>query len=509
MPVMSDAQLLREYAERGHEPAFRELVGRYADLVYSAALRQTGSADTASEIAQQVFVDLARKAGALASRLGTESSLAGWLHRGTRYAVLTHLRDTRRRLKYERQAMEHLLADSEAGADWERIRPTLDEALDSLADEDREALLLRFFRNQDFRTVGRALGVSDDAAQKRVSRALERLRVFFARRGVTLGVGGLAAALSANAVQAAPAGLAAAISTAAVSLSGTALTTTVATATQTIAMTTLQKTLVTVTLAVLAGVGIYEARQAGQFRTRVRLLEAEQAALVEEVQRLRGEREETARLLGTLREENERLGRDRLELLQLRGQIARLRQSTAGSGAWAGDQPDTDRDAITIAAKSWLSRVEWLKQYATQPTSGTIPEFQLLTEEDWLDVAKDQLETAADHRMAMSKLRAAAERKAGEIIQRALIRFAQENQWDPPIDLVRLRPYLEPPLDEAILQRWEIAPQDRVPNIGMGNDWILTQRAAVDEDYDLRQVFNPLELGHGCTNWKVRPPAER
>ena len=110
--------------------------------------------------------------------------------------------------------MEQLLTNSESAPDWELIRPALDEALDSLGDEDREALLLRYFKNQDFRAVGLALGVSDDAAQKRVSRAVERLREFFSKRGITVGAGGLAVLISANAVQSVPVGLVATLASA-------------------------------------------------------------------------------------------------------------------------------------------------------------------------------------------------------------------------------------------------------------------------------------------------------
>jgi RNA polymerase sigma factor (sigma-70 family) len=210
----SDIQLLRDYAERGSDAAFHDLVTRHTDFVYSAALRLVDSSDLACDVAQSVFTDLARKARPLAERMPGEGSLAGWLHRSTRYAALNLLRDTRRRLANERQAMEQLLANSESSPDWERIRPALDEALDSLCDEDREALLLRYFKNHDFRAVGFALNVSDDAAQKRASRAVERLREFFAKRGVTVGASGLVVVISTNAVQAAPIGLAVTISTA-------------------------------------------------------------------------------------------------------------------------------------------------------------------------------------------------------------------------------------------------------------------------------------------------------
>lgn len=220
MQKNSDPQLLREYVEHGTEAAFGEIVARHADLVYSAALRQVGSPDLASDIAQSVFTDLARKAPSLACKLGDGEALVGWLYRGTRYAALTFLRDERRRLTRERQVMELLDPASAPPADWDRIRPVLDEAMASLSGQDRDALLLRFFRNQDFRAVGSTLGVSDDAAQKRVARALEKLRAYLTRRGVTTTVAALATGLSANAVQIAPAGLAATLTSA--SLAGTA-----------------------------------------------------------------------------------------------------------------------------------------------------------------------------------------------------------------------------------------------------------------------------------------------
>lgn len=277
----SDVQLLRDYAEDGNEAAFRELVTRHTDLVYSAALRQVFSPDLAGDITQSVFTDLARKAKPVAEKLQDKGSLAGWLHRGTRYAALSQLRDTRCRLANERQAMEQLLTNSESAPDWEHIRPVLDEALDSLGEEDREALLLRYFKNQDFRAVGLALGVSDDAAQKRVSRAVEGLREFFVKRGVTVGASGLVVLIAANAVQAAPAGLAVTISTAAVLVGGAVSTPTAIAATKIIAMTTLQKTFVAATLAAAIGTGVYQAHQASNLRQQVQTLQGERDAAAE------------------------------------------------------------------------------------------------------------------------------------------------------------------------------------------------------------------------------------
>ena len=322
----SDVQLLRDYAEGGREAAFRELVARHTDFVFSAALRQVNSPDLAGDIAQGVFTDLARKAQPLGRQ--TPGSLAGWLHRSTRYAALNHLRDTRRRLAHERQAMEQLLINSESAPDWERIRPVLDEALDSLDDADREALLLRYFKNHDFHAVGHALGVSDDTAQKRVSRAVERLREFFSKRNVTIGASGLAVVISANAVQAAPVGLAATIAAAA--LAGTAVSaSTLIAATKTIAMTTIQKTVITAALAVAAGTGIYEARQAGQLREQNLALQQQQTPLAGQIQQLQRERDVATNRLADLQDEMAKAKNNNLELLKLRNEIAMLRRSQA------------------------------------------------------------------------------------------------------------------------------------------------------------------------------------
>ena len=141
------------------------------------------SSDLAGDVAQTVFTDLARKASLLASQLAEGSSLLGWLYRSTRFASLNQLRRDRRRLTHEREAMQHLLDSSDTMPDWERIRPVLDEAMASLNDDDRDAVLLRFFKQQDLREVGKVLGISDAAAQKRVSRAVERLREFFTKSG--------------------------------------------------------------------------------------------------------------------------------------------------------------------------------------------------------------------------------------------------------------------------------------------------------------------------------------
>jgi RNA polymerase sigma factor (sigma-70 family) len=323
---LTDQQLLRDYTGRHSEEAFAELVRRHLDFVHSAALRMVRNAHLAEDVSQGVFVALAQNAEKLTDR----PVLSGWLHRTAQNFAANIVRsDVRRRAReQEAAAMNELLA-TEPDALWEHIAPQLDAALGELSESDRDALLLRYFERKSAHEMAQTLGVSDEAAQKRVNRAVDRLREFFAKRGVTVGAGGLVVVISANAVQAAPAGLAATISTAATAFAGTTLATT-ATATKAIAMTTLQKTLIAVTI-IAVGAGIYEARQASRLRVQVQTLQQQIAPLSAQIQQLQRERSEATNRLGTMNEENARLksGQNLAELLKLRGEVGVLRQLLA------------------------------------------------------------------------------------------------------------------------------------------------------------------------------------
>ncbi|HEX5223135.1 MAG TPA: sigma-70 family RNA polymerase sigma factor [Verrucomicrobiae bacterium] len=199
-------KLLLDYAKNGSDSAFRELVSRYLDLVYSVAFRRTdGNAHLAEDIAQRVFTDLARKAG----RLPPNVMLGGWLHRHTCFVASTTVRAEHRRQSRERQAaeMNSLIATAKDDA-WLQLGPVLDEAIDQLEAPDREAIVLRYFERRDLRAVGAAFGIGEDAAQKRVSRAVDKLRDLIGQRGATLSATILTGALASSSVLAAPAGLA-------------------------------------------------------------------------------------------------------------------------------------------------------------------------------------------------------------------------------------------------------------------------------------------------------------
>ena len=202
-----DAELLRRYVEERSEAAFAELVRRHLNLVYFAALRQVGgNTHTAEEVAQTVFTDLARKAASLCQR----PVLASWLHTSTHFAATKARRAEWRRNKYEQEAqtMPDFLPNAASTAEWERLRPTIDDVFHDLNETDREAVLQRYFEGHSFSDIGAALNLSEDAARMRVERALEKLRALLARRGVTSTAVALSALLANEATASAPAGLA-------------------------------------------------------------------------------------------------------------------------------------------------------------------------------------------------------------------------------------------------------------------------------------------------------------
>ena len=468
---MSDLDLLGEYARENRQEAFAALLDRHLKLVYSAALRQVRSPELAEEVAQSVFADLARNAG----KLEPQTILSAWLYHVTRCTAIDVVRRESRRQLREQIAFEMNTMNSNA-SEWTAIEPLLDEAMESLDPPNRTAILLRYFEDKSLREVGQTLGTSEDAAQKRVGRALDQLREFLSKRGRAVGVGGLAAVISANAVQSAPAGLKAAI-LASTALAGAAapIMGTIGIA-KTLAMTTLQKALIGAALTAAVGTGLYEAQRASALQEQMQTLQRQQVSTADHDNALRQQLVEASGRLAALQAQNDKLRRDIADVPRLRGEVARLRDAA----------PAYSSDPSATAAKSWLVRLGQLKDRLQQTPEAKIPEFQFLTEQDWLNSARADLGTEEDYRRALSSLRDTAENL---FIQRSLMpalnQYAQANNGQFPTDISQLQPYFDPPVDGSVLQRWEVAPHSAVPNVGVG-DMMITQVAAVDPEYDQR-----------------------
>jgi RNA polymerase sigma factor (sigma-70 family) len=208
MHQLDDGTLLRQFVENHSDEAFAALVTSHVNLVYSVALRYVGNPHDTEEITQAVFIILAKRA----ARLREVKALSSWLFQTTRLTANNFVRSEIRRHRREQEAhMESILNESETAV-WLRIAPLLDTAVAGLREKERQAIVLRFYEGKNLRDIGTVLGTSEDAAEKRVSRSLEKLRKFFTKRGVTLSSVAIAGVISANSVQAAPVGLAATIS---------------------------------------------------------------------------------------------------------------------------------------------------------------------------------------------------------------------------------------------------------------------------------------------------------
>jgi RNA polymerase sigma factor (sigma-70 family) len=223
----TDSDLLSKYVKDRSEAAFAEVVRRHVDLVYSAACREmSGDASIAQDVTQMVFIELARKA----HRLMRHPALAGWLYVSVRCVSANFRRRERRRIAREEEGsrVNDSFASEKTEPSWEELAPVLDDALHQLREADRNALILRFLKENSLREVGTALGLTENAARMRVDRALEKLRHSLAKHGVVSSATGLTTALAAGSMISAPTSMGATVTAGvlAATASGTSVATT-------------------------------------------------------------------------------------------------------------------------------------------------------------------------------------------------------------------------------------------------------------------------------------------
>lgn len=418
---MSDHDLLQRYARTGDQAAFTELVARHLNLVYSAARRQVRPPQLAEEVAQSVFLDLARRARDFPSG----QPLAPWLHVVTRRTAVDALRRESRRQAREQTASE-IAAMQTPDSTWSHIAPLLDEAVAALPDSDRTALVLRFFEQKSLREIGTALGTNEDAAQKRVSRALDQLRTLLSRRGLTVTTAGLATDLSAHAILVAPATLSATISASVIAtLPAAALA-----GAQTLALTTLQKSLAATAIALGLGAGVYQATIYARQTSDLAALTRRETDLAAQLRTTRTQHAAlTARLKSVESEIDTRLA--------------------AATSRTSGD------DALVDQMLMWLDNSNQLRRIVAQRPELSIPEMALVGPEVWSDaIAGTDLSDDREIRRALAKVRLRAENLLGNKIRSALRAYVRVHDETLPAHLNELLPHFDPPLDPSWLDRY-------------------------------------------------------
>jgi hypothetical protein len=366
--------------------------------------------------------------------------------------------------------MNELLAatGTDVPSDWAGVAPHLDAALGELSEPDRDALMLRYFERKSAREMAQTLGVSDEAAQKRVSRAVERLRELFAKRGVTVGASGLVITISANAVQAAPLGTAATVTTA-TAVGGTAVSIAASTAaTKAIAMTTLQKTLAATAIVVFAGAGVYEAQQAARLRGQVRTLLQQQAPLAEQIRQLQRDRDDATNRVLDLLAENTRLrtNPNESELLKLRSEVARLQRDSNELNELKYSQLPIDTNSIEVAANLWVSRAAILKNWIEQHPEERNPEFQFLRDYDWLDAVKhSNMQGPYAPGNEAPGLRDRAKEQFAHLMENALRQFVEKHNGDLPSEISQVIPFFSEPVSAEILGSYQLLHSGKLADV--------------------------------------------
>ena len=517
--MMDDGQLLQQYKREGSESAFGELVRRHIDLVYSAALRVVnGDTHLAQDVTQRVFFDLARKPGSLPRGV----VLAGWLHRHTCFRAATAVRTERRRTIREQTAIEMRVLDDNTELPWAQIAPYLDECLNQLNSSDRDAIVLRFLKRQDFRAVGAALSISEDAAQKRVSRALEKLREVLSRRDLTL---------TAEAVTAAPAALAAGVTAA--TLEATKATGTKLMILKLMTTTSLKSAILT-TMVVASLVTPFALQHQAQAKLRDQNEGLRQQA--DQLAELQKDNARLSNLLASTKSSHTVPNEQFREVLRLRGEIGRL-QTVLELAKSKMNAPLSHDEVLASMSKKYSEQVTRIKQLFEGNPAQAVPELQYLTDRQWLDVArvvslsdgqwlnalraragdlsKDSL---SDDSYAMSVARMVAQASFAQTLFPAVIQYGQNNNGQFPTDLSQLTSYFKSPVDASVLQDWTILPTSSLPSQmqaamqsglkGEGGPqetrafdqgWVITQTAPVNANLDEREYIGPNTTGsvHG------------
>lgn len=240
---------------------------------------------------------------------------------------------------------------------------------------------------------------------------------------------------------------------------------------------------------VVAGVLVYHFVSSAKLRGDVRSVEARERLLLREVDQLGRERDSAASKVASARKEMSLSQRDMEELLSLRREVAEWRSWKAGRKLMGAGTEDTNRSA-EAAARS-LARVNSLKEGLEQWPDKKIPELKLLSDQDWVNaVGTNDIATETDFRKAANELRRLAKRKFALDLRQGLDQYAAANDGNLPTNLVQLTPYLDPPLEDAVFDRYMISAvgklRDVIPPLP-----IIVETWPVDEEYDTSFLIRP------------------
>jgi hypothetical protein len=259
-------------------------------------------------------------------------------------------------------------------------------------------------------------------------------------------------------------------------------------------MTTLQKIAITATITAAVGVGLYESHQASQAREKLQALQQREDPLSKQVTRLAQERDEAATQLAALREQNEALRASLADVPKLRGEVGRLHDTARELAQLKAAAIGTSSEdpALDAAFKTMAVRATRLRKRLDQAGDMRIPELQFLTEKSWFEAVKDlkQLDTDEDFRQAFSNVRNIAKSEFGQILQRALRGYTDANNGQLPQDLAQLKPFFGQPVDDAVLQRYQLLQTGALNDVPRSEYLVADVAPLVDEEHDATFKFS-------------------
>ena len=437
----------------------------------------------ARDVTQSVFIALAQNSRQLSQR----AVLSGWLHRTAQNLAANTVRsEVRRRAREQEAVAMNALTTPDVGPAWEQLAPHLDDAIGQLNEADRDVLLLRYFQRKSARDIAQLLGFNEEVAQKRVERALAKLRNALTAQGVAIPSALILTLIAAHSIQAAPANLAATVVASALAGSGAA-TVSAGSFLKIIIMNKLKAALITVIIG--AGVATPLMLQ-HQAQTRLRqenqVLREElkqQAALAAENQRL-------SDLIARQAHDNTQgLPNSQLtELLRLRSEVGRLR--------------DEARKFTRLKTAETQSPVNQLRMQLEQMPERGIPELQRLPADKWTeDAGKAKLDTEDGVRQALGDLRRAAKIRFVFDLDKALNDYLAASNGQLPNDISELKPYFKEPVDDATLQRYTLLQTGKASDAA-STEPLISEKAPVDDRFDT--VFKISAEGftmQGVGNW--------
>ena len=249
-------------------------------------------------------------------------------------------------------------------------------------------------------------------------------------------------------------------------------------------MTTLQKTVSGTAVASALAFALIETSQTSALQDRLAAIQKERTPVVEAAEDLPRGRDESTAKIAALQQENERLRQDQAEIAKLRSEAAERAVESRELAKLKAANYRNENDPTEIATKALLGKINLIKQQLALAPALNIPELRYLDDTTWaLTVHRATLETEADVRKALATLRNNAKTAFAPYLRKALQTYAQTNQGALPVEFSQLKPYFDPPVEDALLDRYQMLQTGKLDEVARGAK-LVGEKEPVDADFD-------------------------